>query len=121
MRVLTLVLVMMVLVLMLMLVVVFMFMLVMSMPLLAMVMMMMLVPVLVLLVRMRRALVDAEGHALHVQPLLPLEMHVKIADLQFGELPLEEGRLDAEIAERADGHVAADAGKTIEEENFHGQ
>jgi len=75
---------------------------------------------LVLAVGMRLAFVDAKFHPFHFLPLLPVEVHVKIANVELGKLPLERGRLNAEIDESADGHVAADSGKTIEEENFHG-
>ena len=74
---------------------------------------------LVLRVRVRGAFVDTEFHAFDVLPLLPFEVHVKVADLQLGKLPLESGRLHAEIDERADRHVAADAGDAVEEEGFH--
>ena len=74
---------------------------------------------LVLLVRVRRAFVNAEFHPLDALPLLPFEVHVKVADLELRELPFECGWLHAEIDERADGHVAGDAGEAIEEEDFH--
>jgi hypothetical protein len=45
--------------------------------------------VFVLLVRVGGALVDAEANPLNLLPLLPLEVHVKVADLDFGKLPLE--------------------------------
>jgi hypothetical protein len=65
--------------------------------------------------------VDAEFHALDVLARLPLEMHVEIAEpFEFRELPLEGGRFHPKIAEGADRHVAADAGKAIEEKNAHG-
>jgi hypothetical protein len=47
-------------------------------------------------------------------------MHVKIADIELGKFPLQRRGFDAEIDESTDGHVAADAGGTIEIENFHG-
>ncbi len=75
---------------------------------------------LVLVMRVHSALVDAELDAFDVLPLLAIEVHVEIADFQFRKLPLQSGGLHAEIAQRANRHVAADAGGTIEEENFHG-
>ena len=75
---------------------------------------------LILVVRMCRAFMDAKFHPFHFLPLLPVEVHVKIADVELGKLPLEGRWFDAEIAKRADCHVAADAGETIEKENFHG-
>ena len=75
---------------------------------------------LVLAVGVRGAFMDAKFHPFHFLPLLPFEVHVKIADVELGELPLEGGRLDAKIDQGADGHVAADTGETIKEENFHG-
>jgi hypothetical protein len=82
---------------------------------------MMLVPAFrfVLIVRVRRAFVDAEFHALDRLPLLPLEVHVKIADLHFRQLPFKYGRRHAEIAKRADGHVTADSRETIEIKDAH--
>jgi hypothetical protein len=76
-------------------------------------------PVFVLPMRVRRALVDAELHTLDALALLPLEVHVEVADVHFGELPLERGGLHTEVAQGADGHVAADAGKTVEKEDLH--
>src|SRR3954470_6807428 len=76
-------------------------------------------PMLVLLMRMRRALVNAELHPLDPLSLLPFEVHVEIADVHLRELPLERGRLHAEVAQSANGHVAADAGKTVEKEDLH--
>lgn len=75
--------------------------------------------VFVLVVRVRRAFVDAELHAFHLLPLLALEVHVEIAEVELGELPFESGGLHAEVDEGADGHVAGNAGKAVEEENFH--
>jgi hypothetical protein len=74
---------------------------------------------LILVVRVDRSLVNAKLYPLHVLPFLAVEVHVKIAEIELGEFPLEGGGLDAEIDEGADCHVAADAGKTIEEEDFH--
>jgi hypothetical protein len=73
----------------------------------------------ILVVRVRRALVDAKLHALDVLPLLPVEVHVEVADIELRQLPFERGRLDAEIDERANGHIAGDAGKAVEEESLH--
>ena len=50
---------------------------------------------------------------------LALEVHVEIAECEFRQLPFEGGGFHAEIDERADGHVAADAGEAVEEEDFH--
>lgn len=73
----------------------------------------------ILLVSMGRPFVNAEFDPLDGLALFALEVHVKVTDLQLGELPFEGGGFDAEVAERADSHVAADAGKTIEKENTH--
>jgi hypothetical protein len=73
----------------------------------------------ILVVRMGGPFVDAKFHALHGLTLLPVEVHVEVADVELGELPLQRGGFDAEIDECADRHVAADAGETIEEEDFH--
>jgi len=72
-------------------------------------------------VPMRRALVDAELHSFDLMPLRTVEVHVKIAEVELRELPFEGGRFHAEIDQRADGHVAADAGTAIEIEDFHGK
>jgi hypothetical protein len=72
-----------------------------------------------LVVRVRRAFVDAELHAFHLLPLLPLEVHVEIAEIELGEFPFEGRWFYTEIDEGADGHVAGDAGKAVEKEDFH--
>ncbi len=77
------------------------------------------IPVVMLIVGVRRALVDAELHALDAVALLALEVHVEVADVHLRELPLERGGLHTEVAKSADGHVAADAGKTVEKEDLH--
>jgi len=71
------------------------------------------------LVLMGCPFVNAELDPLDGLALFALEVHVKVADLQFGELPFKGGGFDAEVAESADSHVAADAGKTIEKEDTH--
>jgi hypothetical protein len=76
---------------------------------------------LILIRRVRCAFVNAEFHTLDALPMLPLKVHVKVAEIDLRELPLEAGRLHAEVDERADGHVAGDAGEAIEEEDFHGK
>jgi hypothetical protein len=73
----------------------------------------------ILVVRMGGPFVDAKLHPLHCLAFLPVEVHVEVADIELGEFPLKRGGFDAEIDERADRHVAADAGETIEEEDFH--
>ena len=75
--------------------------------------------VFVLLVGMRGPLVDAEFDPLDGLAFLPLEVHVEVADLQFGEFPLQGGRFDPKVAKSADGHVAADAREAVEKENAH--
>ncbi len=84
-----------------------------------MVMVVVVIRAFVLIVRVGGALVDPEFHAFDVLSLRPLEVHVKVPEGNLGELPLEGGRLDAEIAQSAYGHVATDAGKTVEKENLH--
>ena len=79
------------------------------------------VAVLVLVVGVGRAFVNTEFHAFHLLPLLAVEVHVEIAEVELGEFPLEGGWFHAEIDEGADGHVTGDAGKAIEEEDFHGK
>jgi len=79
----------------------------------------MLMLMLALLVRMHRTLVDGKPHSFHALPFLPLEVHVKISDVQLREFPFQGGRFDTEIAQRADGHVTADPGETIEKQNSH--
>jgi hypothetical protein len=73
----------------------------------------------VLPMRMRRTRMNTERDALHIEPVLPFEVHVKVADLELAQLPLERRRLHAEVAQSAHGHVAADAGETVEIEDFH--
>ena len=70
---------------------------------------------------MRRAAVDVEFHTLDVLPLCAIVVHVEVADVQLAQLPFERAGFHAEINERADHHVAADAGDAVEEEGFHGK
>jgi hypothetical protein len=80
----------------------------------------MLVVLFILVMRMRRAGMNAEFDPFDL-PLLPaFEVHVEIAEVELGQFPLERGRIDAQVAQRADSHVAADARGTIEEENAQG-
>jgi hypothetical protein len=44
---------------------------------------------------------------------------MEVADVHFRELPFERGRFDAQVTKGADGHVAADAGETVEVKNAH--
>jgi hypothetical protein len=73
----------------------------------------------VLLVGVCRTYVDAEFDSGDPLPLGTLEVRVKVADVQFREFPLEGRRLHAQVAERADRHIAADSGEAIEEKNAH--
>ena len=73
----------------------------------------------VLIVRVGRSGVDAEFHAFDFLTLAPLEVHVERPDVELGEFPLEGGRLDAQITQGTHGHVAADAGETVEKEDAH--
>jgi hypothetical protein len=75
---------------------------------------------LILVVRVGRAFVDAKFHAFQILPLLALEVHVEIAEVELGKLPLQGRGFDAKIDEGADGHIAGDAGEAVEEEDFHG-
>jgi len=63
---------------------------------------------------------NAEFHSFDFAPLLPVEMHVKIPQVQFGEFPFQGGRFDAEVAESPNGHVTADAGEAVEIKYTHG-
>ena len=79
-----------------------------------------LVPVfLVLVVGVFRALVNTELDPTHPLPLFAIEVHMEIAQIQFRQLPLESRRFHPKIDQRADGHVAADAGGTIQIKNAH--
>lgn len=69
--------------------------------------------ILVRIIDMNRPFVDAEFHAFHAPPSLPLEVHVKAADVQLCKLPFERGRADSEVAQSAYHHVAADAGEAV--------
>lgn len=64
---------------------------------------------LVLVRRVDGAFVDGELHTLDFLPLGAVEVQMEVAQRELGELPLQRGRTDAEIDERADHHVAADA------------
>jgi hypothetical protein len=82
-------------------------------------MLVMMMVLLVLLMRVGRAFVDRKFDGLDILPLLALPMGVEIADLQLAQFPLEGGGFDAEIAQCADGHIAADARETVEVKNAH--
>jgi hypothetical protein len=66
-----------------------------------------------------RAFVDAEMDSFDLLPLRAVEVHVEISEVQLGEFPLQCGRLHAEIAKRADKHVAADSREAVKVEDFH--
>ena len=68
---------------------------------------------------MRRAAVDVKFHALDVLSLCAVVVHVEVADVQLAQLPFERAGFHAEVNERADHHVATDAGDAVEEESFH--
>jgi hypothetical protein len=70
---------------------------------------------------MRGTLVDAELHSFDLVSLRTVEVHVEIAEIELRQLPFERGRFHAEIDQRADGHVAADAGTAIEIKDFQGK
>jgi hypothetical protein len=74
---------------------------------------------LILLMGMRRPFVDGKFHPLDVLARLPLPMSVEIANVEFAQFPLERGRFHPQVAQGADGHIAADAGETIEIEHTH--
>ena len=73
----------------------------------------------ILIMRMHRSGMNAEFDALNALPFLSLEVHVKVADIELGELPFQGRRLDSQVTERADGHVAADTRRTIKKEETH--
>jgi hypothetical protein len=60
------------------------------------------------------SLVDGKSHALDALAGFPFPMGVKIADLQLAEFPFEGGGFDAQVAKGADGHIATNAGETVE-------
>ena len=76
---------------------------------------------LVLVVRVHRSPVDAKLYPFDILPFAALEMHVEITDFHLGQFPLESGRLDSQVAQCADSHVAANSRKTIQKEDTHGQ
>ncbi|MDB6173251.1 MAG: hypothetical protein JWL59_2562 [Chthoniobacteraceae bacterium] len=73
----------------------------------------------ILVMGMGRTGMNAELDSFDALALLALEMHVEIADLQFGEFPLKSGRFDSQVAQGSHGHVAADTGKAVEKKNTH--
>jgi ABC-type multidrug transport system fused ATPase/permease subunit len=85
----------------------------------AFLMTMILLLVFILIVGVRCPLMDAELYALDSLAQLSFEMHVELAEVEFGKFPLECGGVHSKIGERADGHVAADTGDAIKKENFH--
>jgi hypothetical protein len=107
-------------VLMVMLVITFMTMLMFMMSVLVVMVSLAMLVVLVLVVRVGGAFVDAKLHSLDFLPLFAVKVHVEIAEIELRKLPFESGRFDAEVNEGAHSHIAGDAGKTVEEEDFHG-
>jgi hypothetical protein len=73
----------------------------------------------IVLLGVGRSFMDAKLDSLDPFSLFALEVHVKIAQHKFREFPLESRRLDAEIDQRADRHIAADARGAIEKKDFH--
>jgi hypothetical protein len=73
----------------------------------------------ILIVRVGFAFVDAKFHAFDLLPLLAVEVHVKRTQIELRKLPFKRGRFDTEIDERADRHVATDAGEAIEKKDLH--
>ena len=65
--------------------------------------------------------VDVEFHALDAHLLFPRGVQVVAVEGQFLQLPLQGAELNAEIQQRAEEHVAADAAEQIEIERFHGK
>jgi hypothetical protein len=65
---------------------------------------------------MRSWTMNIEFHSLDILPLFTVRMHVKVAEVQLSEFPFEGARLDAKVDERANHHVAADAGNAVEVE-----
>jgi hypothetical protein len=69
---------------------------------------------------MNCAFMDAKLYAFDFLPFLAVEMHVEIADIQFGEFPFQRGWFDSQVAESAHGHVTADSCRgTVEKKNAH--
>jgi hypothetical protein len=73
----------------------------------------------ILAVLMSGALVDVKLHSLDVLALRTVIMHVKIAKVQLAKLPFQSAGLNAQVDERADSHVATNAGNAVEENYFH--
>lgn len=74
---------------------------------------------LILLGRVGRAGMDGEVDALDGLAAGPLEVHMKIADRELREFPLQRRGFHAEIDQRADRHVAADARDAVKVEDLH--
>ena len=98
---------------------VMMFLLLMVMPVFVLMMMVVFLLMVVLGMRVGRPFVDCESHGIDVLPRLALPMGVKLANLDFAQLPFEGRRFHAQIAEGADSHIAADAGEAVDIENTH--
>jgi hypothetical protein len=62
---------------------------------------------------------DAKLHAFDFAAGFPLEVHVKMPQIQLGELPLQGGGFYSQVAQGAHGHVSADTRKTVKIEGFH--
>jgi hypothetical protein len=69
--------------------------------------------VVIALVGVCRSLVNAEMNAFDLLPLCPVEVHVKIAEIELGEFPLEGRGLHSQVAKGADQHVTADTGEAV--------
>jgi hypothetical protein len=56
----------------------------------------------------RAPFVNGEMDSFDTFALGSIKVHVKIAEIDFRQLPLERGRFDAQVHQSANGHVAAD-------------
>jgi hypothetical protein len=88
---------------------------------LVMVMVRVLLVLLMPMLFMRRSGMNTKMHARHLTAAALIEMHMKIAEPQLREFPLECRRIYPEITQRANGHVTADTGETIEKKSAHGK
>jgi hypothetical protein len=77
--------------------------------------------ILILLVGVSRPFMDGKFHSLDILPHLPLPVRVEIADLKLAQFPFKCRGFHPQVAQGAHGHIAADAGETIEIEHTHGR
>ena len=73
--------------------------------------------VVVMIVVVRRMDIDVELGCRDAAPIDPLDAERETRDAKFPELRLQQFKIQSKVEHRADEHIAADAGETVEVES----